>query len=151
MNDLRLGLSLREARIRRQLRQCDLAALAGVSATEVSRLERGDVDRMPLRTLRCVASKLGVRLDIEPRSVGGDLERLVGARHAALGEQVAAWIERQPGWIAAAEVSFAIYGERGIIDLLAWHAASGSLVVIELKTAIVDVDELLGERVAHRR
>ena len=44
----------------------------------------------------------------------------------------------------AAEVSFSIYGERGIIDLLAWHEASGTLVVIELKTAIVDVDELIG-------
>ena len=144
MNELRLGLSLREARIRRQLRQCELAALAGVSATVVSRLEHGDVDRMPLRALRAVAGKLGVRLEVVPRSVGGDLERLVGARHAALGERVAAWIGRQPGWIVAAEVSFAIYGERGVIDLLTWHAASSSIVVIELKTAIVDVDELLG-------
>src|SRR5665811_2564794 len=44
--------------------------------------------------------------------------RNVNARHAALGELVAAWIARQLGWIVAAEVSFAIYGERGIIDRL---------------------------------
>jgi hypothetical protein len=36
-----------------------------------------------------------------------------------LGELVAAWIARQLGWIVAAEVSFAINGERGIINRLA--------------------------------
>jgi hypothetical protein len=51
----------------------------------------------------------------------------------------------------AAEVSFAIYGERGIIDLLAWHESTSSLAVIELKTAIVDVDELIGTLDRKRR
>jgi hypothetical protein len=68
-----------------------------------------------------------------------------------LGERVAAWIALQPGWIVVAEVSFAIYGERGIVDLLAWHEAKSSLVVIELKTAIVDVDELIGTLDRKRR
>jgi hypothetical protein len=35
--------------------------------------------------------------------------------------------------------------------LLAWHQATGSLVVIELKTAIVDVDELIGTLDRKRR
>ena len=43
-----------------------------------------------------------------------------------------------------AEVSFAIYGERGVIDILAWHEPTRSLLVIELKTAIADINELLG-------
>ncbi len=86
-----------------------------------------------------------------PRSAGGELDRVINARHAALGERVAAWIARRPGWVVVAEVSFAIYGERGVIDLLAWHAATGSLVVIELKTAIVDVDELIGTLDRKRR
>jgi hypothetical protein len=68
-----------------------------------------------------------------------------------LGELVAAWIARQLGWIVAAEVSFAINGERGIIDRLAWHESSSSLVVVELKTAIVDVDELIGTLDRKRR
>jgi hypothetical protein len=42
------------------------------------------------------------------------------------------------------EISFSIYGERGIVDILAWHQSTSSLVVIELKTAIVDVNELIG-------
>jgi hypothetical protein len=40
--------------------------------------------------------------------------------------------------------SSSIYGERGVIDLLAFHPATGSLLVVELKTAIVDVNELVG-------
>jgi transcriptional regulator with XRE-family HTH domain len=151
MDDLRLGLALRAARVKRRLRQCDLAGQAGVSASLVSRLEHGCVDRMSLRALRGVAAKLGVSLEIVPRSAGGELDRIVNARHAALGELVAAWIARQPGWIVAAEVSFAIYGERGIIDLLAWHEFTSSVVVIELKTAIVDVDELIGTLDRKRR
>jgi len=151
VNDLRLGLALKAARLKRRLRQCDLAAQAGVSAALISRMEHGDLDRASLRVLRRVAVRLGVTLDVVPRSVGGDLERLVNARHAALGELVAAWAARQPGWIVAVEVSFAIYGERGVIDLLAWHEATGSLVVVELKTAIVDVNELMGTLDRKRR
>ena len=48
------------------------------------------------------------------------------------------------GWLFAPEVSFSVYGERGVIDLLAFHPASGCLLVIELKTAIIDVNDLVG-------
>jgi len=47
-------------------------------------------------------------------------------------------------WLAEPEVSFSIYGERGVIDILAWHARAHSLLVIELKTELVDVNELMG-------
>ena len=151
MNDLHLGLAFRAVRVKRRLRQCDLAGQAGVSASLVSRLEHGDFDRVSLRAFRGVAAKLGVSLELVPRSAGGELDRVLSARHAALGERVAAWIARQPGWIVAAEISFAIYGERGIVDLLAWHESTNSLVVIELKTAIVDVDELIGTLDRKRR
>jgi transcriptional regulator with XRE-family HTH domain len=125
--------------------------MAGVSISTVSRLEHGELDRISLRALRNVAAKLEVVLELVPHSSGGDLERFVNARHAALGESVSAWMTQQPGWIVAPEVSFSIYGERGIIDLLVWHEASCSLVVIELKTAIVDVDELIGTLDRKRR
>ncbi|HEX7492425.1 MAG TPA: helix-turn-helix domain-containing protein, partial [Candidatus Limnocylindrales bacterium] len=148
---LQLGLTLRAARVKRRLRQVDLAALAGVGTSVVSRMERGEFERSPLRSVRAVAAKLGATLELVPRSAGGEFDRLVNARHAALGELVAAWITDRPGWVLAAEVSFSVYGERGIYDLLAWHEATGSLVVIELKTAIVDVDELLGTLDRKRR
>jgi hypothetical protein len=92
-----------------------------------------------------------VSLEIVPRSAGGEFGRVVNARHAALAEAVASWVARKPGWKVATEVSFSIYGDRGVVDLLAWHDATGSLVVIELKTAIVDVNELLGTLDRKRR
>jgi hypothetical protein len=48
-------------------------------------------------------------------------------------------------------VSFAIYGERGVIDILAWHPARRALLVIELKTDIADVNELVGTADRKRR
>jgi hypothetical protein len=47
-------------------------------------------------------------------------------------------------WRIAPEVSFAVFADRGVIDILAWHAANRSLLVIELKTDIVDVQETIG-------
>jgi transcriptional regulator with XRE-family HTH domain len=148
---MRLGYAFRAARIRRRLRQQDLAQMAGVSDSLVSRLEHGDFGRLSVGAVRAIAAKVGIRLDLVARWQGGDLDRLVSARHAALGERVAFWIGRQPGWSVAAEVSFAIYGERGVVDLLAWHEATDSFVVIELTTAIVDIDEILGTLDRKRR
>ena len=53
-------------------------------------------------------------------------------------------VSRQLGWVVRPEISFTVEGERGVIDLVAWHAAARALLVIELKTDIVDVGELLG-------
>ena len=64
--------------------------------------------------------------------------------HASLAEEVLRWISTFEGWLVRPEVSFSHYGERGVIDLLAWHAATRSVLVVELKTEIVDVGELLG-------
>ena len=41
--------------------------------------------------------------------------------------------------------------ERGVIDILAWHAASRTLLVIELKTELVDVQETVGTLDRKRR
>ena len=60
-------------------------------------------------------------------------------------------ISRTPGWLVRPEVSFGIYGERGVVDILAWHAARRALLVIELKTEIIDVGELLGTLDRKRR
>ena len=49
-----------------------------------------------------------------------------------------------PEWLFRPEVSFAIYGERGVIDILAFHPQTGALLVIELKTDLIDVHGLIG-------
>jgi hypothetical protein len=75
---------------------------------------------------------------------GGDADRLLSRRHSLLAESFASFMESAAGWVVEPEVSFAVYGERGIIDQLAWHAGTGHLLVIELKTEFVDVNEMLG-------
>jgi len=72
-------------------------------------------------------------------------------RHSALHESVARHFRRWPGWVIAPEISFSIRGERGVIDILAWHPATRTLLVIELKTDIVDVNELMGTLDRKRR
>jgi transcriptional regulator with XRE-family HTH domain len=144
VDDLRLGAVLRAIRHRRGWRQRDLAEAVGVHRSMVSRVERGHADDHTIRAIRDLAASLDIRIELVPRWRGADLERLINAGHARLHEQVARLFAGLVGWVAAPEVSFSIFGERGIVDLLAWHEASGALLVVELKTDIVDVNELIG-------
>ena len=141
----------RAIRQRRQWRQVDLARRSGVSATLVARIEHGRLGSIPLARLRRVAEALGARIDTMVRWQGADLDRLLDARHAAMHESMAGLLGGLDGWQFEPEVSFSIYGERGIIDILAWHPGRRMLLVIELKTEIVDVSGLLGSMDRRRR
>jgi len=152
MDDLRLGRLIRILRIRKGWRQEDLARRAGVSRATVSRLERGALDDMPARTFRQVCEPLEIRVELVPRGRGADLDRLVNARHGALHESVARMLASTfPGWEMAHEVSFNIWGERGVIDLLLWHPGRRALLIIELKTELVDAGDLLATMDRRRR
>lgn len=135
---------LRAVRVKRGLRQSDLAEAAGVSQSTVSRLELGSVATIQVGTLRAVAQALGVRVTVELRGPGAELDRLVGAGHSAMHEELARVFAGLPDWVTLPEVTFAIFGERGAIDVLAWHAPTRSLLVIELKTQLVDMQETVG-------
>jgi hypothetical protein len=117
----------------------------------VSLVERGHLDRVSLASLRRLAAALDMRVDVVARWRGGEVDRLLNARHSALHEAVARRILATPGWQLLPEVSFAIGAERGVIDILAFHRPSGSLLVIELKTAIVDVNDLVSTMDRKRR
>ncbi len=151
VDDIRVGAAFRAVRLRRGWRQEDVGRRAGVSASFVSLVERGHLDRASLATLRRLAAALDIRIDVVARWRGGELDRLVNARHSALHESVAAHLSGVGGWLLAPEVTFAIGAERGVIDILAFHEPSRSLLVIELKSAIVDVNELLGTLDRKRR
>ena len=126
-------------------RQKDLEAKSGVSQSAISRIERGQIGPQSIDSLRAVGAALDIRVDLVPRWRGGDLDRLLNRAHSMLHESVARWFRKElPEWILAPEVSFSIYGERGVIDILAWHPGRRALLVIELKTDIVDVNELVG-------
>src|SRR3970040_3074894 len=92
---------------------------------------------------RAAAGALDIRVELVPRWRGGYLDRLPRGRHAAMSEAVTRLLIGS-GWEVAPEVSFNHYGERGVIDLVAWRPAARTLLIVELKTEIVDVNELLG-------
>jgi len=145
MDDLRFGAVIRRTRQRRGWRQADLASKAGVSPTTVGRVERGHVRTLSLENLRSIAGALEVRVELTSRWRGGDLGRLLNANHSRLHEAVAQmFVAELPDWVLAPEVSFSVFGERGVIDILAWHPGRRVLLLIELKTGIADVNEMVG-------
>jgi transcriptional regulator with XRE-family HTH domain len=151
VDDIEVGRRFRAVRIHRGWRQQDLAVAAGISRAGVSRVEHGRFEEMTLGVIRRVARALDMRLELVARWRGGELDRMVNARHAAMHEAAALTFGRYPGWTTAPEVSFNVYGERGSIDVLAWHASQQALLVVELKTEIVDVQGLLGAVDRYRR
>ncbi len=152
MDDQRFGTVVRLVRQRRGWRQVDLAARSRVSQAAISRLERGHIGPQSIDSIRAVAAALDIRVDLVPRWRAGDLDRLLNARHSALHESVARRLrDTCPAWTLAPEVSFAIYSDRGIIDILAWHPGRRALLVIELKTYLADINEVLGTLDRKRR
>jgi transcriptional regulator with XRE-family HTH domain len=147
---MRLGAVVRAVRLRKGWRQRDVAAAARVSGPTVSRIEQGRVSGMSLRHLEAVATALDIRLDVVARWRGGELDRMLNAGHAALHEAAARELSRSD-WLQAPEATFSIYGERGAMDVLAFHRATGALLVVELKTQLVDVQELVGAVDRYRR
>jgi transcriptional regulator with XRE-family HTH domain len=152
VEDLRFGAAIRVARQKRRWRQSDLAVKAGVSRATVWRAERGRIAEMTLISIRRICEPLEIRVELVPRGRGADLDRMLSARHSALHELVARALARNfPAWVMAPEVSFSIWGERGVIDLLLWHPGRRALLIIEFKTELVDVGELLGTMDRRRR
>ncbi|TAL06671.1 MAG: XRE family transcriptional regulator [Chloroflexota bacterium] len=143
MHDLAFGARVRGVRVRLGMRQVDVATRSGLSTSTVSRIERGHLGSLTIDALRSVAKALEIRVDLVPRWRGGDLDRLVNANHSRLAQACIERLRAAGPWEVKPEVSFSIYGERGAIDLLAWHPQRRALLVIELKTAIIDVGELL--------
>jgi hypothetical protein len=69
---------------------------------------------------------------------GEGLDRLRDQRHAELVEILVGLLTGH-GWDVATEVSFNNYGERGSIDILAYHRPNRILLVIEVKTVVPDL------------
>ena len=151
MDDQRVGSALRALRIRRRLRQADVATAAGIPRGAVMRIESGRLDDVSFGQIRRMARVLDARFEGLLRWHGADLDRLVNRGHALMHEAAFRWLSEIGGWFALPEVSFARNGERGVIDIVAWHAASRTLLVIELKTRIVDINDLMSTMDVRRR
>ena len=142
MQDIQLGGSIRALRRRRGWRQTDLAAAAGVSQTLISSLERGHLDGVAIATLRRVLACLDARLELGVRWRGAALDRLLDERHASLVGRVVELL-RPEGWVVRVEVSYAHYGERGSVDVLACHPVSRMLLIVEVKSEITSIEATL--------
>ena len=142
MQDAQIGLILRQLRRRAALRQVDVGAGRRISRGTVSRAERGQLDSLSVQSLRDVCASVGATLELSVKWRGPLLDRLVDARHAELCARIVD-ILRRAGWEAHVEVTFSRFGERGSVDVLGLHRASRSVVVVEVKTMIVSLEELL--------
>jgi hypothetical protein len=114
-----------------------------VSIATHSLIENGRLEGLTVRTIRRALVPLDIPLDWDGGWRRPELARLRDADHSALADAWARWLESN-GWLVRPEISFNRYGDRGRIDLLAYHPIARALLVIEVKTAIVDVQELLG-------
>jgi transcriptional regulator with XRE-family HTH domain len=141
MNDLRFAAAVRAERRRRRLRQSDVAARAGLSQQTVSALEHGQLDAFTLHSIRAICRALEISIELSVRTHGPEPDSLLDARHAGLVQAVVARLA--PGWTVLLEFSFSEYGERGCVDVLAWHPAHQALLLIEVKSEIIDVQGLL--------
>lgn len=81
-------------------------------------------------------------MPFEPRWRGGELPRLVDARHAALVEQVVAHLSACD-WSAVVEYTFNHFGEKGAVDVVGWRAAERALLVMEVKTELDNLQNML--------
>jgi transcriptional regulator with XRE-family HTH domain len=150
MDDQRIGRTIRALRHRLGWRQVDVARRARGTQDDVSRVERGRIGTMTVDKVRRLAAALDAELVLTLRWRGGEVDRLMDEGHAAL----VGWIVSilvDAGWEAQAEVSYAISGERGSIDVLAWHASTRTLLVVEVKTELTSLEETLRKHDAKQR
>jgi transcriptional regulator with XRE-family HTH domain len=139
---LRIARSIRAIRVRLGWRQVDLGARAGLSRSFISKVESGHLLDVDLGDLERVCAELGADLDIRVRWRGEGLDRLLDEAHATLVDRVVRELAAV-SWETAVEVTFNEYGDRGSVDVLGWHQATRSLLVIEIKSVVPDAQATL--------
>lgn len=142
MDPFRLGADIRTLRHQNSWTQQRLGDAAHTSRWVISEIECGRGDRQPTHVVAQVAAALSAFLSVRILFRGETLDRLRDRRHARMVDRIVARLVAR-GWEVATEVSFSVYGERGSIDVLAFHPATGALLVIEVKTVVPDVGGML--------
>ena len=142
MDLIRFGRGIRALRHRRRWRQQDLAAACGLSRTKVARIELGRSEEIPIRDLETIALKLGARADLRLSWNGEALDHLLDADHARLVDQSRRTLA-SGGLGGCRRGTFWIRGERGSVDILAWHTRAQIVLVVEVKTVVPDQQSML--------
>lgn len=144
MNGLALGQLMREVRRRGHQRQADLSRRTGISQSKISRAEHGRLDRLTYAELERLCAALEIRLNLDATWRGIEGARLLDRTHAAIVEGVVE-ILSDLGWETILEYSFNHFGDRGSVDVVAWHAARRALVIIEVKSALANMQDTLAK------
>lgn len=150
MKDQQVGRLFRLLRVRKGWRQEDAAAEAGISRKIAQKIEHGLVGTASLELVRKYAAAFELQVDIVVLGRGGDLARTIDEEHAMIVEQLATLVTAC-GWIVEPEASFNHYGDRGRMDILAYHPATRTLLIIEVKTVLTDLQEMFGSMNVKRR
>ena len=137
MDALRFGRQYRALRVRLENRQSDVSARARLSRSLIAAIDRGELDGVTVGALVKAAAALGADVDLYLRWRGERLDRLVDEAHAALVNTFVRLLQGL-GWVVEVEVSFSIWGERGSIDILAFHPWFGALLIVEIKSVVAD-------------
>jgi transcriptional regulator with XRE-family HTH domain len=142
MDGARVGRLHRVLRQRAGMTQDDLAARTGVARWKIVLLEAGRAAELRVRDIEACFASLGGRLDVRAWYHGAAADRVLDETHAVLLGRKQDLVSRH-GWIPHPEVTFSEFGERGSIDLLAWHPAARALLVDEMKSELGSVEGTL--------
>jgi len=127
---------IRDARIDRGLDQSTVARAAGLSRSEVSRIERGLIDGLTIDTVARLLAVVGLELSARAYPAGQPMRDIA---HAALLARFRARLHGSLGWRPEAPIG-------GAGDLRAWDAVvtgRGWRIGVEAETRPRDVQGLL--------
>jgi transcriptional regulator with XRE-family HTH domain len=142
VNERQLGRVHRALRRRLGLTQRELSTRATVPRNKISQIECFRLAGITVPELDRCFSAMDASLRFFADWNGAAVDRLLDEGHALLVGGIGDLL-RGLGWQVEFEVSFARFGDRGSIDVLAWHAPSRTLLVVEVKTELGSLDGLL--------
>jgi transcriptional regulator with XRE-family HTH domain len=119
--------------------QRELADRAGLAQSTISRIERAALSDLTVATAASILNTLGVRASLSLQTpLIADRARQNDAGHARCVAYVVRRLRRL-GWVTLTEVEIVDGRSHGWIDVLAYRESDGRLLVIEVKTELVDV------------
>lgn len=141
MDGRAVGRRLRAIREHLGRTQSEVSSDAGVSQGEVSRAERGLVANLKVGTVDRIVTALGASLFLDVSYQGGLGDRLVDRAHALLVDRVVRALAGE--WEVVVEYTFNHFGDRGSVDVLAWHPGTRTLLIVEVKSVFADLGAML--------
>jgi transcriptional regulator with XRE-family HTH domain len=142
MDDIRVGRILRALRLARGLRQRDVAEAAHVAQATVSMIERGHWTQLSAGVVRRVFAVVEARFEAQLSWRGGALDRLLDEGYASVVGTFAT-ILRDADWEIEVEVTYAHFGERGSIDILAIRPNPRIALAVEVKAELASIEETI--------